>query len=273
MLFFTFSLCCCFVTKQHFPPWQWTASTANHSNVQDSCYSSGLITPFAILPCYLILPLLLTYILIFTVQQLCWPREDSYGVIGPILYSIWSLSHSWIFGNIRAAGHQAATRVLPVLMAAFPELKIPILHLNYFLSKRSPTPLINVAPLYTPWLDQTVRWVGKVGCFLSACPSSLKVWVLQTASIRQHHKLRTGLVKKHCPLPYHETQNQLKVTHAKLVLDAVGKVLTIQSKFPIHRVFKTRCNIRKPSKNKQILCKDSLSGYTKICLLKVTGNF
>lgn len=178
--------------------------------------------------------------------------------------NIWQYQSSWT-----PSSHKGIARPNGCL----PELKIPILHLNYFLSKRSPTPLINVAPLYTPWLDQTVRWVGKVGCFLSACPSSLKVWVLQTASIRQHHKLRTGLVKKHCPLPYHETQNQLKVTHAKLVLDAVGKVLTIQSKFPIHRVFKTRCNIRKPSKNKQILCKDSLSGYTKICLLKVTGNF
>lgn len=85
----------------HFPLWQWTASaqgSANHSNVQVSCYPSSLIS-FVILSC-VTLHLLPTSTLIFVVQQVCFPKEDSYGVIGPILHSIWSLSHSWIFGNI-----------------------------------------------------------------------------------------------------------------------------------------------------------------------------
>lgn len=46
------------------------------------------------------LPLFPTSILTFIVQQVCWPREDAYGVIGPILHSICSLSHSRTFSNI-----------------------------------------------------------------------------------------------------------------------------------------------------------------------------
>lgn len=54
----------------------------------------------------------------------------------------------------RVAVHQAATRALPFLLSASLELKVPVLHLNYsFLSKRSPTPLTNAAPLSTPWPD------------------------------------------------------------------------------------------------------------------------
>lgn len=54
----------------------------------------------------------------------------------------------------RVAEHQAATRALPFLLSALPKQKVPVLHLNYsFLSKRSSTPLMNAAPLSTPWLD------------------------------------------------------------------------------------------------------------------------
>ena len=86
--------------KRHFPLWQWTASaqgSANHSNVQVSCYLSSLVISSVIVSC---VTLPLPSILIFIVQQVCWSREDSYGVIRPVLHSIWSLSHSWIFGNI-----------------------------------------------------------------------------------------------------------------------------------------------------------------------------
>lgn len=59
-----------------------------------------------------------------------------------------------IWQYLRESGHQAATRALPFLLSASPEVKVPVLHLNYsFLSKRSPTPLTNAAPLSTPWLD------------------------------------------------------------------------------------------------------------------------
>lgn len=90
-----------FCYKKHFPLWQWTASaqgSANHSSVQVSCYPSILIISFVILSC-VTLPLLPTSILIFIVQQVCWPRWTLM-VIGPILHSIWSLSHSWVFGHI-----------------------------------------------------------------------------------------------------------------------------------------------------------------------------
>lgn len=91
-----------FCYKKHFPLWQWTASaqgSANHSNVQVSCYPSSLIISFVIHFC-VTSPVLPTSILIFIVQQVCWLREDSYGVIGPILHSVWPLSHSWVFGYI-----------------------------------------------------------------------------------------------------------------------------------------------------------------------------
>lgn len=86
------------------------------------------------------------------------------GLLVPPCTAIFPVTQLNIWQYHRVAGHQAAMRTLPFLFSASPELNVRVLHLNYsFLSKRSPTPLMNTAPLSTPWLDMLapsscIRW-------------------------------------------------------------------------------------------------------------------
>lgn len=161
---------------------------------------SYLLAHFPVLPC--------DSILIFMVQQVCWPRKNSYRshpFIDPILNSILSLvTHLSIQQYHRVSVHWGVMRALPFLLSASPELKVLFLRVNqFFLSKRSPAPLTNVAPLSTPW-------VGVLAL------SSGMGWRRQDASC-----LHAQALWKHPSHGCYNTPKELKLELSKLVWDCI----------------------------------------------------